>query len=145
MHPYKTHHHRVYQIDIFSKQPLVILDGGHNLDGITALKNVLQTNEVKNLTAVWASLSDKQPELLIKEMAPFIRKLYTVDIFGSRAVPKAQLADMAKKYIDDSQAAQSLEDAVCKAVEQGEDLLVFGSLYLASDARNIIINKLNNK
>lgn len=133
------------RIEIFSKQPLVILDGGHNLDGITALKNVLQTNEVKNLTAVWASLSDKQPELLIKEMAPFIRKLYTVDIFGSRAVPKAQLADMAKKYIDDSQAAQSLEDAVCKAVEQGEDLLVFGSLYLASDARNIIINKLNNK
>ena len=130
------------RIEIFSKQPLVILDGGHNLDGISALKKVLQTNGIKNLTAVWASLSDKQPEMLIKEMAPFISKLYTVDIFGSRAVPKAQLAEMAKKYIENSQPAENLETAVRTTVEKGENLLVFGSLYLASDARNIIINNL---
>jgi len=130
------------RIEIFSKQPLVILDGGHNLDGITALRNVLQTNGINNLTAVWASLSDKQPELLIKEMAPYISKLYTVDIFGSRAVPKAELAAMAKKYIENAQPAENLETAVQTAVENGEDLLVFGSLYLASDARNIIINNL---
>ncbi len=130
------------RIEIFSKNPLIILDGGHNLDGITALKNVLTANNVKNLTAVWASLSDKQPELLIKEMAPFISKLYTVDIFGSRAVPKAELAQMAAKYIPDSSAAESLESAVKQAVENKENLLVFGSLYLASDARNIIIENL---
>ena len=41
------------RIEIFSKKPLVILDGGHNLDGITALKNVLKANDIKNLTAVW--------------------------------------------------------------------------------------------
>ena len=98
--------------------------------------------DIKNLTAVWASLSDKQPELLIKEMSPYISKLYTVDIFGSRAVPKQELADMAKKYIADSTAAESLEKAVTDAITSGEDLIVFGSLYLASDARNIIIEKL---
>ena len=130
------------RIEIFSRKPLIILDGGHNLDGITALKNVLVSNNVKNLTAVWASLSDKQPELLIKEMAPFISKLYTVDIFGSRAVPKAVLADMAAEYIPDSCAAESLEAAVKQVVTNKEDLLVFGSLYLASDARNIIIENL---
>ena len=130
------------RIEIFKRNPLVILDGAHNLDGVTALENVLKTNGVKNLTAVWASLSDKQPELLIKEMAPFISKLYTVDIFGSRAVPKAELAEMAKKYIPDSQAAESLEAAVEAALQSGEDFIVFGSLYLASDARKIILEKL---
>ena len=130
------------RIEIFRKNPLVILDGAHNLDGVTALKRVLETNNIKNLTAVWASLSDKHPELLIKEMSPYISKLYTVDIFGSRAVPKQELADMAKKYITDSTAAESLEKAVTDAITSGEDLIVFGSLYLASDARNIIIEKL---
>ncbi|MBE6878955.1 MAG: bifunctional folylpolyglutamate synthase/dihydrofolate synthase [Ruminococcaceae bacterium] len=130
------------RIEIFSKEPLVILDGAHNLDGVTALKNVLETNGVKNLTAVWASLSDKQPEKLIESMAPFISKLYTVDIFGSRAIPKAELADMAQKYVTDCTAAESLEAAIKTAIDRGEDLLVFGSLYLASDARKIIMEKL---
>ena len=130
------------RIEIFSKKPLVILDGAHNLDGVSALKNVLETNGVKNLTAVWASLSDKQPEKLIEAMAPFIRKLYTVDIFGSRAIPKAELAAMAKKYVEDCTAAESLEKAISVAMESGEDLIVFGSLYLASDARKIIMDKI---
>lgn len=130
------------RIEIFSKEPLIILDGAHNIDGVTALKNVLETNGVKNLTAVWASLSDKQPEKLIETMAPFINKLQTVDIFGSRAIPKAELADMAKKYIPDSTAAESLESAIETAIKNGENLLVFGSLYLASDARKIIVEKL---
>ncbi|MBQ6895882.1 MAG: bifunctional folylpolyglutamate synthase/dihydrofolate synthase [Oscillospiraceae bacterium] len=130
------------RIEIFRKNPLVILDGGHNIDGVTALKNVLETNGVKNLTAVWASLSDKQPEKLIEAVSPFIDKLYTVDIFGSRAIPKSQLADMAKEYIADSQPAESLEKAIEASIANGENLLVFGSLYLASDARKIILEKL---
>lgn len=130
------------RIEIFSKEPLIILDGAHNIDGVTALKNVLKTNGVKNLTAVWASLSDKQPEKLIESMAPFIDKLYTVDIFGSRAIPKAELADMAKQYIPNCTAAESLESAIETAIKNGDNLLVFGSLYLASDARKIIIEKL---
>ena len=130
------------RIEIFSQKPLVILDGGHNLDGVTALKNVLEANGVKNLTAVWASLSDKQPEKLIETAAPYIKKLYTVDIFGSRAIPKAELAEMAKKYVPDSTAAKSLEAAIETALENGDDLLVFGSLYLASDAIKIIIEKI---
>ena len=130
------------RIEVFSKNPLIILDGAHNLDGVTALKKVLETNGIKNLTAVWASLSDKQPEKLIESMAPFIDKLYTVDIFGSRAIPKADLAEMAKNYIADSRAAESLESAIETAIKNGENLIVFGSLYLASDARKIIIDLL---
>ena len=128
------------RIEIMQQQPLVILDGAHNLDGITALKNVLQKNDIKNLTAVWASLSDKQPEKLIQAMTPFIDKLYTVDVFGSRAIPKSELAQMAKKYISDTQPATSLEIAIETAIKNKENLIVFGSLYLASDARKIILD-----
>ncbi len=130
------------RIEILRKKPLVILDGAHNIDGVTALKNVLETNEVNSFTAVWASLSDKQPEKLIKMMAPFIKKLYTADVFGSRAIPKEQLAEMAKKYIPNTMASD-IDYAVETAIKNGEDLLVFGSLYLAADARKIIIEKLS--
>ncbi len=130
------------RIEIMRNDPLIILDGGHNIDGITALKNVLEANGEKHFTAVWASLSDKQPEKIIEIMAPYIDKLYTADIFGSRALPKAHLAQLAQKYVPDSQAAESLEQAIEQTVNSNEKLLVFGSLFLAGDARKILLEKL---
>lgn len=126
------------RIEILSKNPLIILDGGHNLDGVCALKEVLTNNNAKDFTAVWASLSDKNPKQIIQLMAPLIKKVYTVDLFGSRAVKKEELADMAKEYIPNSFYSDDLESTIKNAVANKENLLVFGSLYLASDARNII-------
>lgn len=133
------------RIEVFSQNPLIILDGGHNIDGVTALAKVLKENNIKNLTAIWASLSDKHPKQLIEIMSPFISKLYTADIFGSRAISKSDLADMAKEYISNSQPADSLESAIKTTIDNKENLIVFGSLYLASDARRIILQNIDKQ
>ena len=124
------------RIEVISQNPLVILDGGHNMDGVTALQKVLQDNNIKNLTAIWASLSDKEPEKIIDMMAPYIDTLYTVDLFGSRALPKETLAEMAAGKIKNVYTAQSVPDGIDRAAADFKGgLLVFGSLYLAADAR----------
>ncbi|MBQ7903003.1 MAG: bifunctional folylpolyglutamate synthase/dihydrofolate synthase [Oscillospiraceae bacterium] len=129
------------RIEVISTNPLVILDGGHNIDGVTALLNVLKENSITGLTAVWASLSDKEPEKIIEMMTPYIDTLYTVPLFGSRALTPQQLADMARPHFKNVHTADSVESAIDMAMKDiGSGLLVFGSLYLASDARNHLIN-----
>ncbi|MEG1050269.1 MAG: cyanophycin synthetase, partial [Oscillospiraceae bacterium] len=128
------------RIEIISEEPLVILDGAHNLDGISALINVLKENDIHNLTAVWASLGDKEPEKIIQLMAPFIENLFTVELHGARAVPRDKLAQMAEKYITNVKMADTVEQAIKMAKETATDgVLIFGSLYLASDARAFLI------
>ena len=130
------------RIEVISKEPLIILDGGHNIDGVTALLNVLKENNITGLTAVWASLSDKEPEKIIEMMKPYIDTLYTVPLFGARALTPQRLADMARPHFENVHTADSVESAIDKAMENmGSGLLVFGSLYLASDARNHLLDK----
>ncbi|MBR5520547.1 MAG: bifunctional folylpolyglutamate synthase/dihydrofolate synthase [Oscillospiraceae bacterium] len=131
------------RIEILSRNPLIILDGGHNIDGVTALLNVLKENSITGLTAVWASLVDKEPEKIIRMMAPYIDALYTVPVFGRRALTPEQLAEMAAPYFKNVYSADSVQQAIDSAIENlSSGLLVFGSLYLASDARNYLMTKI---
>lgn len=128
------------RIEVISDIPLVILDGAHNIDGINALVEVLKENGIYNLTAVWASLSDKEPEKIIERVSPHIKKLFTVDLQGPRAIEKDILAEMAKGYIEDSQSAVDMKTAIEQAKKnQTDGVLIFGSLYLAADARRFLV------
>lgn len=127
------------RIEVINQNPLIILDGGHNIDGVTALTNVLKENNICNLTAVWASLSDKEPEKIIEMMKPYIKTLYTVPLSGPRALTSQQLAEMAKDNFEKVIASESVDKAIYDAVKNLDGgLLVFGSLYLAADARSYL-------
>lgn len=130
------------RIELLCKNPLVILDGGHNTDGINALINVLKENNICNLNAVWASLSDKSPEKIIQMVSPYLSSLCTIDLHGARALSKESLADMARPYIKKVYTADSVEQAIDLALAEKSGLLVFGSLYLASDARDYLLKKI---
>lgn len=131
------------RIEVISRNPIIILDGGHNVDGVTALLNVLKENKITGLTAVWASLADKEPEKIIRMMTPYIDTLYTVPLFGARALTPQQLADMARPHFKNVYTADSVESAIDMAMKNlNGGLLVFGSLYLASDARNHLTDKI---
>lgn len=129
------------RIEVISESPLVILDGGHNIDGVSRLVKVLRENNIHDLTAVWASLRDKDPESIVKLISPYVKKLYTVPLHGNRALDSRILADMAKRHIPESYAMDDVISAVDTARENMTDggLLVFGSLYLAGDAREHLL------
>ncbi len=128
------------RIEVIQEHPLVILDGGHNIDGVTALVKVLRENNLHGLTAVWASLKDKHPEQIVRMMAPYVDRLYTVPLHGNRAVDTERLAEMARKTIPESCRAPDVRTAIDMARENMNEngLLVFGSLYLAGDAREYL-------
>ncbi len=130
------------RIEVISRKPLIILDGGHNRDGIEALAAVLRENGIKGLAGVWATLSDKNPRDVISIMKDFIDVLYTVDLHGNRAVPREELARMASPFFERVIPGESVQEAVDNALAENKNgVLIFGSLYLASDARKYLMEK----
>ena len=122
----------------------VILDGGHNLDGVRNLcGSVRDLWPGKNIGIVYAAMRDKDfagcLELMHRELDP---KLYLTTVPGmSRAATPEELAVSAEAFSwrNVPECFALPEDAVKKAVNDGNDVvIVCGSLYLVGYIRSKI-------
>ena len=124
------------RLEIISSEPLIILDGGHNLDGVKNLCESVKTLwPEKNICVVYAAMKDKDYrgclELFSKTLHPAI---YFTTVLGmQRAASPEELLDAAKNFEwqNEPEGFNFPVDAVNKARESNYDLvLVCGSLYL---------------
>lgn len=125
---------------IVSHNPLIVIDGGHNADGINALCNNLKKIFNRyNIVAVIGMLKDKDIDSSVKMLAPLCKKMIAVTIDNPRSMPANELKEKIKPYCSDVTAIENSFDAFKKAKEElleGDMLLVCGSLYLASEIEN---------
>lgn len=124
--------------------PPVIVDGGHNPEGIENLELILQNyalTEHKNIYTVMGMVDTKDYENSIELISFLSDKMFTVDGFAPNAVSAEKLAEIAGNNTS-AMACGSLEEAVEKAtalaVENDGIVVVCGSLYLASEYLNSI-------
>lgn len=122
--------------------PPVIVDGGHNPEGIENLELILQNyalTEHKNIYTVMGMVDTKDYENSIELISFLSDKMFTVDGFAPNAVSAEKLAEIAGNNTS-AMACGSLEEAVEKAtalaVENDGIVVVCGSLYLASQYLN---------
>lgn len=125
------------RLEVVAKNPYVLLDGGHNYDGVANLCAGVRElwPGVKNVGVVYAAMKDKDYtgclELLSRELSP---KLYVTTVPGMpRAASPARLreASGAFRWRDGVCEFERPEDAIEKAREDGNELvIVCGSLYL---------------
>ena len=128
------------RIEILSQNPLIILDGAHNVDGAKALADTLHTAKVQDLTAVIGILNGKGADQMLQILSPYIRKLYTVTPDSPRAITAQQLAEIARRFYSDVTPVSTVPQALQMARSEMENgLLVCGSLYLASEARKVFV------
>lgn len=129
------------RIEVLSRAPLVLVDGGHNPDGIRALADTLAAAGAKDLCAVVGILRDKGAEEMLPLLSPYVRAVYTVTPDSPRALGAEALARLARPLFREVTAcagvAEALELARLEAEEAG-GLLVCGSLYLAAEARRLL-------
>ena len=117
-------------------EPGVLLDGGHNPEGVDGLAEAVQfyTNGQMPVFAVTGMISTKDFGYCIRRIAGFSRKVLTVDDFASNAVDAGELAAVAG---DNAEAVGSLAEAYKQARslagECGGMVVVCGSLYLVSE------------
>lgn len=134
------------RFELLSKNPIVILDGAHNPNGIEALKNAVSNFlDGEKITCVMGMLADKDIDSSIKLLDGIFESVYTVPVDNPRAISSVELAQKCKEYFKNVTSFDSAEKAFDSAFEDakknGGAVLICGSLYLAGEIRPYILDK----
>ena len=132
------------RLEVISKSPLVIIDGAHNENGADVLANYLDEHKICPVT-ILGMMADKNCESVIEKIASRSKSVFTVKVEGNpRAETAENLANYAKKYCNNALPIKNYQTAIDIAAKKSSEisapLLICGSLYLASDIREMAIN-----
>lgn len=141
------------RVESLSKDPIVLLDGGHNPQGIKSLADSLQKiyagNLVnKNMRLFIGVMADKDVSNMIKTLESSgitFTSVYTTTVSNPRSMKGVELGNKIKlvynnlidvKSFDDAKIAA--REALTKTIEDKTPLLVTGSLYLLGEVRGTL-------
>lgn len=118
----------------YSSNPLVVLDGAHNPDGMTELKKVVEKGfSPDEVVAIVSILKDKDRKHILEILRPVTSNI----IFTSLAEnPRGTMGEEIFALIDDKRGC-NIENDIIKAFEQAKEMnkkiiLICGSFYLLS-------------
>ncbi len=136
------------RLELLCKDPVVLLDGAHNPNGIAALKEAIaEFLPGKKITCVMGMLADKDVDSSIALLNGVFERVFTVPVNNPRAMTPEALAQKFASACADATSFDSAERAFDKALElaKAEDgaVIICGSLYLAGEIRPYIIRKIS--
>lgn len=126
-----------------SDDPIVIYDGGHNPQGITAAKKSIEVyfkdQQILLLTGV---MRDKDYSPMVRSLAPLAEKVFTVTPDNPRSLPASELATVYRDAGADAVSFASVREAVTSAVAEAKarniPLFILGSLYLYCEVYGVV-------
>jgi len=132
------------RFEVLSENPLVIIDGAHNEEGITALTHELSTRFAdRTIHIVFAALTDKKLDEMIGKLDKIASQITFVSFDFPRAAKAEQLLNISQssnKLAVDNWQSYLLEEI--KMLGVNDVLVVTGSLYFISEAKPQICNYL---
>lgn len=127
------------RFEVLRRDPVFIVDGGHNPHGIRATAESLQRLfPGKKFTFVTGVMADKDVESILGLIVPLADQFFTVRPDNPRAMSAEELADRIRAH---GRQGHSLRERGCRrsrAVEaEGKDgvACALGSLYMSGDVR----------
>ena len=130
------------RFDIVCRDPLFIIDGGHNPQCLEALvKNIQDYLTDRRVIALTGVLADKDYGDMYKPVMPYIEQFVCVTPPNPRRLMAAELAQHLQNVGAKATACDTIPEGVKKAMElAGNDgvVLCFGSLYTIGDIRNAL-------
>ena len=127
------------RVEVVRKNPLVILDGGHNADGAEALCKAL--DGMGKYVAVVSMMEDKDVDESLSYLLKNAGSVVATQCSNPRAMKSEKLSGICKKYCDEVFFESVPENAIDKALSLRKDdefVVICGSLYLAGDIRKYI-------
>lgn len=125
------------RLDIVSRKPLVIFDGGHNPDGVEASVRALEQLGATPLTFVLGCMEDKDARGIVKALAPHAAAIISTSARSKRALPADRLDAIVSEEFHGPRGRFAVsEEALAYALEHmtGRGVCVIGSLYLVGEA-----------
>ena len=107
-----------------------VRDGAHNPHGVEYLLERLPPGDY---TLVVSILADKDADAMLRRLARAGTRLVATHSSSARALPPAEVAEVARRHFDHVEAIDDPLEALARAHELGEPVLVTGSLYLLGD------------
>lgn len=124
------------RLELVSEQPLTILDGAHNQEGILALAHALESLLLSaKITFIIGMSGNKSPELL-KPLLPLADEMIFTEYTSGRYTPTSaiELSKYASSHGVANRVIPSLPSALAAAAD-AEVLCICGSLYLVGDMK----------
>lgn len=128
------------RLEVVSKEPYILVDGGHNIDGLTRICEFVKTLNYKNKRAVISISHDKE----LTEMIKLIDDTFDEIIFTKYAYARSADVDVIYEMSNhqNKKKTENVEEAINYVYNNKTDFTIFvGSLYLVSEVRDIILNK----
>lgn len=132
------------RLELMSKNPVVLLDGAHNPNGIEALSNAVKKYlPNRKRLCLMGMLADKDSAGSIKLLEGLFEEVITVTVDNPRTLTAQELAEKCRQHFpgvtafDDNKKA--LDYALKKAEEEKIPLVICGSLYLAGELRPYLL------
>ncbi len=125
------------RMQVISKYPPILLDGGHNADGIEALAKTLEhEGESPIIGIIGMTHSDAAP-FAAKRLGHVFDKVLCVDGFTPTAMPALELdalfdAEMGGEFSQSVALSDALKIAKSWTHRNGGSIVICGSLYIAS-------------
>ena len=124
------------RMELVCREPAVILDGAHNLDGVEALcKTVRHFFGDKKIIAVTAMMQEKQWKESLLKIESIADTVIATKASNPRSLEAAEIAAFLH-----CRSEENPREAVKTALRQAEEnslVLICGSLYLAGDVRGM--------
>lgn len=129
------------RLEVLSRNPVFIIDGAHNPEAATVLRNALEEYfPERPVTFIMGVLMDKDYQTMMKTILPGCNRLFAVTTDSPKALPAAELAKAASNYCKNTQISDTIEKAVRTCINTAapdEIICAFGSLYYIGSVREL--------
>lgn len=127
------------RLEVFSRAPLVVLDGAHNEEGARALAAYVRGFMPKPVHLVFAVMRDKDFRPMIRKLFPLSRKVILTTIPYHRAAAPEEILHKSgafrKRISLEADFRRALTQAREAARTAGGSVLVAGSLFLVGEMK----------
>ncbi len=136
------------RFEILRKEPLIILDVGHNPSGISATVETLRNYRRGKTVIVFGVMGDKEYRPMIRSLALLKPEVFAVRPDMERALPAETISALFRARKCKAQSCSSVASAVEKALRnqnKNDLLMICGSHYIAGEALESLRRHLRSK
>ena len=131
------------RMEVCSKEPLVVIDGAHNADGVYMLaESVKKYFKDKKIVLLMGVLGDKEYDKMASEIVPLVHTAVITEPDSDRALSAEGFKRVVSRYCENVYSIGDIKEAYDFALsltDKDDVLLCAGSLYLIGRLRTIIM------
>ena len=135
------------RFEIVSRDPLIVLDGAHNVDSTTRLiETINEYLSGRKFILIFGVSVDKDIAGIMELLLPKVDRVIFAKSEHPRAADPAMLVELGQRNETPQESAQNVAAAIKRAIELADEktiILITGSLFIAADARKHILKILD--